>query len=295
MLTDIAIKTAKPQDRPLKIFDGGGLFVMINPNGSKLWRLKYRHQGKERLASFGAYPIVSLKDARLKRDEFKKRLASGEDPLSSNKGATFETAARDFVARQAQRLKPRYRRDTLRRLELNVFPDLGHLPIATIEAPDLLRVLRKIEARGSFEMAARVRATCSQIFRFGIAAGYNKRDVAADLVGALTPHKVRHHAALKVEELPELLRKINESTEEEPVTRLALLFLANTAVRTSELIGAEWTEFDIRAAVWTVPSARMKMGKEHLVPLSRQVLRLLEELCEISGVFRRGIKTPLAG
>ena len=142
-------------------------------------------------------------------------------------------------------------------------------------------------------MAARVRATCSQIFRYGIAAGYNKRDIAADLVGALTPHKVRHHAALKLEELPELLRKIRESTEEEPVTRLALLFLANTAVRTSELIGAEWIEFDIKAAVWTVPGARMKMGKEHLVPLSRQVLRLLEELRTINGNSRYVFASPI--
>ncbi len=144
----------------------------MKPNGSKLFRFKFYFKGKEQLASFGAYPGTTLKTARIKRDEFKRTLAAGENPLATRNGVTFETVAREYVLSQATFRKPRYLQDTIRRLELNVFPHLGSLPIASLEAPDLLAALRKIEARGSLEMAARVRALAGQVFRYGIATGH---------------------------------------------------------------------------------------------------------------------------
>ena len=192
-------------------------------------------------------------------------------------GVGFETVAREYVEKQAKRRRPRYLTDTLRRLELNVFPDLGSRSIAAIEAPDLLSTLRKIEKRGAHSMAGRIRSLCGQIFRYGIAAGYCKRDIAADLQGALTPHKVKHQPAIKPQELPELLRKI-DAYDGDAVTRLGLQFLARTFVRTIELIPAEWSEFDIKDALWTVPGARMKMKNDHHVPLARQTVELFEKL-----------------
>jgi integrase len=291
MLTDVSIKTAKLKKAPYKIFDGGGLHVLVNPGGSKLWRLKYRFQGKERLASFGSYPIVSLKLAREKRDAFRRHLASGEDPMAVKTGVSFEAVAREFVEKQAKRRRPRYLNDTLRRLELNVFPDLGQRPIASIEAPDLLSTLRKIEKRGAHSMAGRIRSLCGQVFRYGIASGYCKRDISADLQGALTPHKVKHQPAIKPDELPELLHKI-EGYDGDEVTRLGLQFLALTFVRTIELIPAEWTEFDLKDALWTVPGSRMKMRNDHYVPLTRQTLDLLKELQELNGESRYVFAAP---
>lgn len=225
---------------------------------------------------------MSLKAARVKRDEFKRTLAAGENPVAPRNGATFETVAREFVSKQANRRKPRYPQDTLRRLELNVFPDLGVRPIASLEAPDLLEVLRKIEKRGALEQAARVKMLCGQVFRYGIATGVCKRDPAADLKGALTPHKTKHHAALKAEQIPELVKAIR-AYDGEAVTRLAAHMLLLTAVRTDELIGARWEEFNVSEALWTVPGSRMKLGEEHLVPLSSQALAVVEELRALPG------------
>jgi integrase len=289
-LTDAEIRRADPREKPWKLFDGGGLHLLITPGGAKLWRLKYRHRGKELQAAFGPYPTVTLREARQKRDDFKRALLTGEDPMAPKRGRSFEDVAREYIEKQAKRLKPRYRADALRRLELNIFPDLGSQPIGTIEPPDLLQTLRRIEARGAHEQAARVRALCSQVFRFGIASGYCKRDPATDLKGALTPHKTVHHPALSADDLKELLAKIKASDDEKPVTRLGLLVLAHTAVRTSELIAAEWPE--IKENQWIIPGARMKMGLPHIVPLSRQSRALFDELRELNGNSRFIFASP---
>lgn len=168
--------------------------------------------------------------ARQKGDDFRRALMTGEDPTAPKRGRTFEAVAREFIEKQAKRLKPRYRADALRSLELNIFPDLGAATIGTLEAPSLLGTLRKIEARGAHEQGARVRALCSQVFRFAIASGYAKRDPAADLRGAMTPHKKRHHAALDADGLKDLLAKVKAYEDEAPVTRLGLLVLAHTAL-----------------------------------------------------------------
>jgi integrase len=182
---------------------------------------------------------------------------------------------------------PGHADDVLRRLEKNLFPHLGRRPIAEISAPELLACVRKIEARGAYDLAHRVLQVCSQVFRYGIATGRCTRDIAVDLRGALTPHKTKHQAAVRPEELPELLRAIAGYDEKgDKQTRLALQLLALTFVRTNELIGAEWTEFDLDAGLWIVPAVRMKMKTEHVVPLSSQAKAVLEELRELAGISR---------
>jgi integrase len=292
-LTDTAIKSAKPQARPYKLADEKGMFLLVNPNGGKWWRFKYRVAGKEKLLALGTYPEVSLKEARDQRDKARSLLRSEKrDPSEVRKqekrekqlaaSNSFESVAREFIANQRVRRDEDYEKYALRRLQQNVFPAIGHRPIAEIEAPELLDLLRKMEARGVHEMTARVRQLCGQVFRYGIATGRCKRDPAADLKGALMPFKVKHIPAIQPKELPELFAKIADY-DGEPVTRLALQFLAHTFVRTSELIAARWKEFDFQDALWTVPGPRMKMKNDHYVPLSKQALGILAELQAING------------
>ena len=294
-LTDIAIKSAKPKDRPYKLADEKGLYLLVNPNGGKWWRFKYRFAGKEKLLALGVYGDkkdgVSLRKARERRDEARGLLGDGKDPSESRREVkrgkaiaaanTFEAVAREFIANQSARRNEDYLKYALRRLEQNVFGAVGRRPIAEIEAPELLDILRKMEARGVHDMTARVRQLCGQVFRYGIATGRRKRDPASDLKGALMPFKVKHIPAIAPKELPELMRKV-AGYDGEHVTRLALQMLARTFVRTSEIIAAEWTEFDFEDALWTIPGPRMKMKNDHYVPLAEQTLGILKELRSIN-------------
>jgi len=294
-LTDTTIRNAKPGDRPYKLFDVHGLYLLVAPTGGKWWRLKYRFGGKEKLLSVGTYPDVTLRAARERRDDARKLLASGVDPGESRKAErqarllaaanSFESVAREWHGKQVNIWKPKHAGDVLRRLETNIFPHLGHRPIGDIEALELLATVRKIEARGAHDLAHRVLAVAGQVFRYGVATGRCRRDPAADLRGALTPHKAKHQAAVRPEELPALLRKIDAYDQEfgDTLTRLALQLLATTFVRTSELIGAKWAEFDLAAATWVIPAERMKMKTEHLVPLSNQALAILAQIKPLSG------------
>lgn len=295
MLTDTAIRKARPGDKPVKMADEKGLFLLLTLAGGKLWRVKYRHAGKEKLLALGAYPEVSLAQARERRDDARKLLAEGVDPGETRKAEkrarllaaenSFEAVAREWHAKQEHTWAKKHAEDVLRRLEANIFPSIGPRPIGEIEAPELLATVRKIEARGAYDLAHRVLAVCGQVFRYGVATGRCRRDPTSDLRGALTPHKAKHQAAVRPEELPELLRKIDAYDKEQgdTLTRLALQLMAATFVRTSELIGAKWVEFDLKAKVWAIPAERMKMKTEHLVPLSRQALALLEEIKPLSG------------
>jgi integrase len=294
-LTAKEVENAKPQDKPVKLSDGLGMYLEIAPTGAKYWRLKYRYAGKEKRLALGVYPEVGLKEARRKRDEARKRLVDGQDPGEARKAEkrarllaaenSLEAVAREWYGKQAHTWVKTHAKDVLRRLEGNIFPALGHRPIGEIDAPELLATVRKIESRGAFDLAHRVLAVCGQVFRYGIATGRCTRDIAADLRGALTPHKKKHQAAVRPEELPALLRKIDtyDTDTGDTLTRLALQLMAATFVRTSELIGAKWAEFDLDAAVWAIPAERMKMKTEHLVPLSRQALAILEEIRPIAG------------
>ena len=294
-LSDKAVKAAKPGEKPVKLFDERGLFLLVTPTGGKWWRFRYTYLGKEKLLSLGTYPDTSLAKAREKRDEARKLLADGVDPSQSRKADerakrlsaanSFEAVAKEWHSRQAHTWAKKHGADVLARLEGNIFPDLGHRPIAEIEPPELLDTVRKIEARGAHDLAHRVLAICGQVFRYGVATGRCKRDPTGDLRGALTPHKPKHQAAVKPEELPELLRKIDAYDKEagDTLTRLALQLMAATFVRTNELIGAKWEEFDFKAKVWAIPAERMKMRTEHIVPLSHQALAILDELRPLSG------------
>jgi integrase len=295
-ITDAALRNAKGGIKPYKISDGGGLHLLVRPDGARYWRLAYRFTAKQKTLAIGVYPTVTLAEARRTRDEAKKQLAAGIDPGETKKRAkraaklsaenTFEPIAREFVSKQGNRWSVKHAQNYLRRLEIDIFPALGKRPIADIDAPELLDVLRNIEARGAFDLAHRLLQRSSQIFRYGISTGRCSRDPAADLRGALTPHVQRNMPAVKTEEMPNLLAKI-DAYDGEPQTQLGLKMLALTFVRTTELIGAEWNEFNIDNQMWVIPAARMKMvwGKstikidnDHRVPLAHQTIEILDKL-----------------
>lgn len=295
MLTDKECRNAKPKDKPYRLADEKALYLEVMPNGSRYWRMKYRHAGKEKRLAVGVYPEVSLTAARKQRDEARALLAAGMDPGETRKTEkrarllaaenSFEAVAREWYGKQVHTWVNTHAKDVLRRLEVNIFPALGHRPIIEIDAPELLDAVRKIEARGAHDLAHRVLAVCGQVFRYGIATGRCRRNLSADLRGALTPHKKKHQAAVRPEELPDLLRKVDAYDKEtgDTLTRLALQLMAVTFVRTGELIGARWEEFDQAAGLWIIPAVRMKMKTEHVVPLSRQALAVLAEVKPLAG------------
>jgi integrase len=297
-LTDAKVRNAKAAPpKSLRLWDTGGLYLEVSPIGGKLWRFKYRFNGKEKLLALGKWNTVSLAQARVAREEAKKLLAQKIDPsmkrkedrrLAAHQAAnTFEAVAREWYAKQKNVWVQTHAGDVLRRLEANLFPDLGARPIADITAPELLAAIRKIEHRGAHDLAHRVLQVASAVFRFGVATGRCQRDPAPDLRGALTPHKPRNQAAVKQEDVPALLRAIGDYGKiGDQQTALALRLLALTFVRTGELIGATWDEIDLDGAAWVVPAERMKMRTEHVVPLSSQAVAVLMELKELAGDSR---------
>jgi integrase len=281
-LSDVACRTAKPGDRPKKISDGGGLHLLIPPNGSKLWRLNYRFAGKQKTLALGKYPTTTLAEARRQRDAAKASLAAGRDPSVKVDGATgdsFQKVADEWLNAQSNTWTPGYTQRVLSRLKEDIYPDLGSKGVSAIDPPALLRALRKIEDRGAMEIAKRMRQTCGQIFRYAIATGRASRDPSTDLRGALKPSpRVRHMAKLKESELPEFLSKL-AAYEGDRKTRFAIELIVHTFVRTNELINAEWRE--IEGDLWRIPASRMKMGKEHLVPLVPQTKALFDRLRDL--------------
>ncbi|MFN7186287.1 MAG: tyrosine-type recombinase/integrase [Alphaproteobacteria bacterium] len=290
-LTQIAIKNAKAAKKPLKLFDGGGLYLLIQPSGGKWWRYKYRFAGKEKLLALGSYPDVSLAQARESHVEARKTLAEGNDPSEVKKEEkrltiikhenSFEVAAREWHSKRSRAWTPKYTASIMRRLEADIFPKLGNRPIAEITPPEILSVLRFIEARGAHDLAHRVQQICGQIFTYAIVTGRAERNPVNDLRGALTPVTKKHNAYLKAEDLPEFLAKMNAYDGVQ--TRLAMKFLLLTFVRTGEMRGALWSEIDMAKAEWRIPAERMKMRDPHIVPLSRQALAVLEELKPLTG------------
>lgn len=280
-----------------KLHDGDGLYLWVYLDGRKYWRMRYWQAGKEKSLSIGVFPKVTLSDARKKREELRKQLEADLDPSAERKAAnlrkklsaenSFKAVAMEWYNKQLHTWVPHHAEDVNRRLESNIFPALGKRPIGQIEAPELLQAIRAIESRGSYDLAHRVLQVCGQVFRYGIATGRCTRNLSADLRGALTPHVKQHQAAVRAEELPDLLRAIaNYDQTGEKQTRLALQLLAQSFVRTNELIGAEWAEFDLGNALWIVPAVRMKKKTEHVVPLTSQGLAILTELKELSGGSR---------
>lgn len=293
-LTNTAISNAKPKAKPYKLPDGDGLVLLVHPNGGRYWRLRYRFAGKEKMLALGAYPTVSLAVARRRCVEARGLLAEGTDPTEAKKEAKraafevsdsdFESIAREWHAKQHARWSTDHARRVIHSLEVDVFPHIGKKPIADINAPTVLRVLRRIEARGAHETRSKVGQRIGMVMRYGIATGRCERDPTADLRGAFITPKSKGHAALSAAELPEFLEKL-DGYDGDIQTRLGLKLLMLTFVRTGELRGAYWTEFELEGdtPTWRIPAERMKMGAEHIVPLSRQAVDVLKELRALTG------------
>ncbi|MEQ1582148.1 MAG: integrase arm-type DNA-binding domain-containing protein [Steroidobacteraceae bacterium] len=290
-LTELAVKSARPKDKPYKLFDERGLYLLVERSGGRLWRFKYSVAGREKLISLGNYPDVPLKRAREKRDEARRLVADGIDPSAKRQAEkaaqvdTFEAIGREWMELQRKRLTPRTFERNLRFLEEFLYPYLGRSPIATIKAPELLAVLKRVEARGFHETAHRVRAIAGCVFRYGIATGRAERDLSADLRGALAPVVTKNRAAITDPlRIGDLLRAI-DAYRGQPTTEAALKLAPLTFVRPGELRGAEWKEFDLdkEEPEWRIPSTRMKMRDEHIVPLSRQAVAILREIEPLTG------------
>ena len=294
-LTDKAIRNAKPKAKPFKLSDGGGLFLLVQPSGSKWWRYKYRIAGKEKLLALGSYPLVGLKEARDRHFHARKALDAGNDPSQVKREAkriaaikyenTFEVMAREWHQNRLSKWTPSHAARILKRMEADIFPKLGSRPIADITASDLLGVLRKVEERSALDLTHRLLQTCNQVFSYALVTERVSRNPAAELRGALQPVVKDNHAYLKADELPEYLAKL-ANYEGNPQTRLALKFLLLTFVRTGELRGAEWTEIDFEKAEWRIPAERMKMREQHIVPLSSQAIKTLRELQPHTGQWK---------
>ncbi len=292
-LSDSAIRTAKAKSAPYKLFDEGGLFLIVTPALGKLWRLKYRYHGKEQQLSLGTYPTVGLKAARKKRDEAKELLDQGVDPRADKKrkavaaviaaGNTFKSVADEFVDKIERDGRAKATVVKTRWLAAQLEPDLGASPVADIQPVEVLTVLKRIERKGNHESAKRVCEFASRVFKYAIITGRASNNPAAYLGAALVSPKVKHHAAIiEPKAVGELLRSI-DNLEGFTTTKLALKILPHLFVRPGELRHAEWVEFDFDAKVWRIPAAKMKMRGEHVVPLSRQSFAILEEVREITG------------
>ena len=293
-LTDPIIKASKPKSTPYKLSDGNGLFLLIQPNGSRWWRYRYRFNGKEKMLSLGTYPDVTLKEARNLRVTASDLLKQGVDP-SENKQEqkrikailaenSFESVAHSWFNSWKTNKTERHAGYTIRRLEADVFPEIGSSPIEKITAPDLLRVIKKIQSRGAIDIAKRALNTCNQIFRYAVAHGLAERNPASDIKPAdvLQSTVKKNYARIEQKDLPELLTRINEY-DGQPLTRLALKMMVLTFVRTSELIGARWDEIELDAGLWRIPAERMKMRTPHIVPLSSKAIVVLGDIKKYSG------------
>jgi integrase len=289
-LTDTAILKSKPGDKPYKLTDGRGLFLLVQPSGGKLWHFKYSFDGKEKLMALGPYPDVPLARARELHQEARQHLASGIDPMAQRKAekasadSSFQSVA-DLWWEHWRQNKSKQHADVLkRRMAADVFPALGQRPITSIQAPELVALVKQIEKRGAGDLAKRALQTIGQVFRYAIAHGYADRNPAADIKprDVLKPTKKVNLARIDPKDLPRLLRDI-EVYRGSHVTRLALKLMALMFVRTTELIGAKWEEIDFGAARWKIPGERMKMKTPHIVPLSTQAVEVLEMLKTLTG------------
>jgi len=273
-LSDKACKSAKPKEKSYKLFDGGGLYLEVTKKGSKLWRLKYRHLGKEKRISLGAYPVVSLADARAEREKAKKLINQDIDPSQArqqdrfdqvrNAENTFKAVALEWLEQNSDRWSKGYRQKVINGLEKNIFPYIGTRPIADITPPELLEsCLRRIERRGSLDIAGRTRQICGQIFRYGIQTGKCEWNAADQLKGALKTHQKEHFRTIDLKQLPDFIR----------------------ALERNEIRKAKWADIDFDEATWTIPAEIMKARRDHIVPLSRQVIDVLKAQHTETGIL----------
>jgi integrase len=293
-LTDTKIKSIQAKTKAYSEVDGGGLYLWVTPAGGKLWRWSYRFEGKEKLMSLGEYPYVSLADARERYRDARTLLAKDIDPMAQRKAVktakkakaenSFQSVAMKWVEHWHHKKSPRHVAYVKRRMEADILPLLGPRPVTEIEAPDVVAMVMAIEERGAGVIARRALQTTAQIFRYGIAHGYAKRNPASEFRAGdiLKPVRATNYARIKAKELPDLLRR-TEIYQGTHVTRLAMKLMTLTFLRTSELIGGLWAEVDFEAARWHIPKERMKMKEPHIVPMARQTLEVLELLHGLTG------------
>ncbi|NTV97674.1 MAG: integrase arm-type DNA-binding domain-containing protein [Chlorobiaceae bacterium] len=293
-LSDTRISKAKPTDKDYKLSDGGGMHLLVTALGSKLWRMQYRFEGKQKTLTLGRYPEITLADARVRRDNARKLLAHGVDPSEEKKALmrsdstnaeTFETVAEEWLDKNLVVWSKRHAETVINRLNRDVFPAFGKMPIHKIRSSDLLTMLLKIEARGAIETAHRVKIICGQIFRYAVSTGKMEYDPAASIRSREVFRKriVKHHAAITdPDELGTLLRAIDNYSGTFIVCS-ALRLAPMLFVRPGELRKMEWSEIDLENALWTIPAHKMKMKQAHMVPLSLQALKILNDLLPVSG------------
>jgi len=299
-LTDVFIKGIKPQSKTKSYPDGHGLVLLVNPQGSMGWRYRYRFGGKAKMLSFGTYPEVSLKRAREKLTTARRQMDEGKDPSivrkqeNTQKRNDFKSVALRWHKAWAVGKDKKHAAKVLRRLELNVFPEIGSMPIHTITAPLLIKMAQKVVKRGAIDIAKRAYSTSGQVFRYAIVEGLCDRNPANDISlsdAHIESPPVKHRNSLAPKSVPELLRKIDAYDVDHngsPVTKMAIQLMAYTFVRTSELIGAKWDEFDLKASLWVIPAERMKKVKgrssaPHIVALAKQSKAILKELQKLTG------------
>ncbi|MDR6094883.1 integrase arm-type DNA-binding domain-containing protein [Stenotrophomonas sp. SORGH_AS_0321] len=290
-LSDAAIRRVKSTEKQQKLSDGGGLFLLVHPNGSRYWRWKYRFGGKEKLLGMGIYPEVSLAKAREAREDARRLLASGVDPSEQRKATTaarttadgeaFEVIAREWLA--SRPWVPNYRKKVAAWFENDVFPFIGSRRAVELKASDFLQVARRMEARDAFESAHRVMQNCGQVMRYAVATDRAERNPVADLRGALVPAPEKNHAAVVDPALLGGLLRALHAYHGTPVVQAALKLAPMLFVRPGELRHAEWGEMDLDAGLWSIPAGRMKMRQAHIVPLARQALEVLRELRDVTG------------
>ena len=293
-LTELAIKKAKPTEKPQKLSDGGGMYLLIQTTGGKLWRIDYRFDGKRKTLALGIYPDVSLSDARVRREQARKLLANGADPGETKKAQkagvvaltenSFEIIAREWFIRHSPNWKENHSSKIIARLEKDIFPWIGVRQISEIAAQELLAVIRRIESRGALETAHRALACCGQVFRYAVATGRAERDPTGDLRGALPPvKKDKHFAAItEPKKVGELMRDI-AGYSGSYVVKAAFKLSPLLFVRPGELRRMEWTEIDLDKSEWIIPADKMKMGVTHIVPLASQAVEVLREIQPLTG------------
>ncbi len=292
-LNHIQITHIKPQAHPQKVADSGGLYLVVQPNGTKLWRMNYRYAGRQKTLHFGIWPDVGLADARELRTAARKKIAAGLDPAVAKRieniarkvaaDNTFKGIAEEWVSKTEREGRAQITVDKIRWLLGMAYPMLATLPITQITPQEVLAVLRKVEATGRYESARRMRSVLSRVFRYAIATARADRDMASDLRGALITPRVKHLAAITTPKEAGALMRAIEGYEGHEITALALRLSPHLFVRPGELRRAEWSEFDTGEAIWSLPAEKMKMRRPHRVPLSRQVLIILKELRVLTG------------
>ncbi|MBG3013100.1 tyrosine-type recombinase/integrase [Proteus mirabilis] len=293
-LTDIQIRKANPKEKPYTLNDGNGLSLLVEPNGSKGWRFRYRFAGKPKMISLGVYGQVTLAEARKKRDEAKKQLAENINPSDARKSEkialryatenTFYAVAMEWHSSKCSTWSDGYASEILRCFENDIFPYIGKRPIDQIAPLELLAVLQKIEKRGALEQANKIRRRCGEVFRYAVITGRVKYNPAPDLVGAMNKPETKHFPFLREDEIPDFVKALN-NYQGSKITKYATQLLMLTGVRTVELRLAEWSEFDFDNAIWEIPKERMKKRRAHLVPLSPQAIEILGKLQVITGNY----------